>query len=236
MNIHWLQHVPFEGLGSIEGWAKSRGHQVRATRLYREERLPAIRELDWLVVMGGPMSVYEEQRYPWLVKEKRLIEEAIQAGKAVIGICLGAQLIAHVLGARVYAGRHKEIGWFPVFMSEEARKTKIFRDFPPEMEVFHWHGDTFDLPPGCVRVAGSSACPNQAFVFEERVVGLQFHLEMTREGAEDLISNCGNEVVEGGPFTQGVEAILACDARFLRINEGMERLLGALPVGQSCEA
>jgi GMP synthase (glutamine-hydrolysing) len=235
MNIHWLQHVSFEDLGSIEGWAKRRGHPVRASRLYCDDQVPEARELDWLIVMGGPMNVYEEQRYPWLVKEKRLIEEAIQAGKTVIGICLGAQLIAHVLGARVYAGKHKEIGWFPVFKSEEAQESKLFRGFPSEAEVFHWHGDTFDMPPRCVRIAGSSACHNQAFVFEERVVGLQFHLEMTRGGAERLISNCGDEMVEA-PFIQSGEAILSSDDRFIKINERMERLLDDLQLRQRCEA
>jgi GMP synthase-like glutamine amidotransferase len=227
MNIHWFQHVPFEGLGSIEHWAKRRGHQVSATRLYREDPLPDEQEVDGLIVMGGPMNIYEEDRYPWLLREKRFIEDAIKADKAVIGICLGAQLIADVLGAKVYTGRHKEIGWFPIYREREAQESKIFRDFPSEMEAFHWHGDTFDLPSGCIRIAESAVCKNQAFVYDERVVGLQFHLEITRQGAKELISNCRAEIVEAS-FIQSVEEMLSTDDRFIKANERMERLLDVL--------
>ena len=136
-----------------------------------------------MIVMGGPMNIYEEKKYPWLLREKCFIEDATKTGKVVIGICLGAQIIADVLGANVYAGEHKEIGWFPIFRTKEAGESIVFRDFPSELEVFHWHGDSFDLPSGCIRLAESAACPNQAFIYDERVVGLQFHLEVTRQGA-----------------------------------------------------
>lgn len=227
MNIHWLQHVPFEALGNIKTWAEQREHTVRATRLYRRDPFPNQEDLDWLIVMGGPMNTYEEEEYPWLLREKGFIEDTIKAGKVVIGICLGAQLIANVLGVTVYAGEHKEIGWFPIFKTKEAGDSKIFGDFPSEIEVFHWHGDTFHLPSGCMRIAESAACQNQAFIYDERVVGLQFHLEITRPGAEALISNCGEEIVEA-PYIQSIERILADDSRFTKVNERMVRLLDAL--------
>ncbi len=227
MNIHWFQHVPFEGLGSIESWAINRRHHIRSTRLYRQDPWPAIEEIDWLIVMGGPMNIYEDGKYPWLVEEKQFIKESIREGKTVIGICLGAQLIADVLGSKVYAGQHKEIGWFPVLKTKEAAKSKIFPDFPSEMTVFHWHGDTFALPPECIRIAESAACQNQAFVYEDRVIGLQFHLEITSQGAEALISNCGEELVEA-PFIQSADAILAGGANFLKVNKRMEQLLDTL--------
>lgn len=232
MNIHWIQHVPFEGIGSIGSWAMHRGHHIHSTRLYQQDSLPAMKEIDWLIVMGGPMNIYEEDKYPWLVEEKRFINESIQAGKTVIGICLGAQLIANVLGSKVYAGRHKEIGWFPVLKTGEAAKSPIFSDFPSEIKAFHWHGDTFELPPGCVRIAESAACRNQAYIFEDRVLGLQFHLEITKQGAEELISNCGNELIEK-PFIQRAENILKNEGDFVKINEEMERLLDRLAVARA---
>ena len=119
MNIHYLQHVPFEDLGSIKNWAKIRGHRVTATRFYRAEPLPFLDELDWLIIMGGPMNIYEEDKYPWLGHEKRFIEEVIKTDKVVLGICLGAQLIADVLGVRIYENIHKEIGWFPIQLTSE---------------------------------------------------------------------------------------------------------------------
>lgn len=227
MNIHWFQHVPFEGLGSIEAWARAGGHQITSTQFYTDNPLPSLNDVDWLIIMGGPMNVYEEERYPWLVKEKRFIGEAIEAGKIVLGICLGAQLIADVLGAKIYPNAYKEIGWFPIQKTEEAKRSRIFEALPSKIEVFHWHGDTFDLPAGAVRVARSAACENQAFIYNKRVVGLQFHLETTRQAAEQLIAHCANENVEG-PFIQTPDTMLSNERRFERINEVMRRLLDML--------
>mgnify|MGYP000849044073 CR=1 FL=1 len=179
MRIHALQHVPFEPPGSIEAWARHAGHALAITHLYRGDPLPAVEEPDLLVVLGGPMSVHDEARYPWLIDEKRFIERAIAAGRRVLGICLGAQLIAQVLGARVYANDEKEIGWFAVEATAAARTAAVFEGFPPRLLAFHWHGETFDIPAGAVHAARSAACAHQAFAFGDRVVGLQFHLETT---------------------------------------------------------
>ncbi|MBN1441715.1 MAG: type 1 glutamine amidotransferase, partial [Planctomycetes bacterium] len=146
MRIHHLQHVPFEGLGTIEEWARSRGHEISRTRLHAGDPLPAPREVDWIVVTGGPMSVQDEERHPWLRAEKRCIAEMIAEGKTVLGICLGAQLVADALGARVARNRHREIGWFPVELVAEASCTGLFRGFPQRLDAFHWHGDAFDIP------------------------------------------------------------------------------------------
>ena len=227
MNVHWLQHVPFEGLGCIEPWGKTRGHRITATRFYKEEPLPPVDCVDWLIVMGGPMNIYSEGKYPWLVREKRFIEEAIKRGKVVIGICLGAQLIADVLGAKIYANPHKEIGWFLIEKTVEATKSGLFSVCPAEMEVFHWHGDTFDLPTGAMRMARSVACENQAFVYDERVVGLQFHLEIMRQDVERIIENCANEIIEG-PFIQTPDLMLSEGRPFGEMNATMEGLLDQL--------
>ena len=175
--LHFLQHVPFEDLAQINVWASRENVSVFRTAFFMGEILPAIDQFDWLVIVGGPMSTYDEAQYPWLVKEKLFIERAISAGKKVFGLCLGAQLIAEVLDARVYKNSHKEIGWFEVFKTPEGEDSKVLVNFPDRFWALHWHGDTFDMPPDAVRIASSQACQNQAFEFGENVVGMQFHLE-----------------------------------------------------------
>lgn len=193
MRAHYFQHVPFEGLGSIEPWLKKKGYTINSTRFFEAFDLPDLRRTDLLVVMGGPMSVNDAEKYPWLTAEKQFIREAIDKGKPVLGICLGAQLIASALGARVYQNPVKEIGWFPV---EGIRPDdKAVFNFPASTEVFHWHGETFDLPPGAFQLARSEGCVNQAFQFGKSVIGLQFHLETTPEAAHDLVSNCRDELI-----------------------------------------
>ena len=153
MRAHYLQHVPFEGLGSIEPWLQNAGYKISNTQFFDSGVLPSINEIDFLVVMGGPMSVNDESENPWLVKEKRFIKSIIEGGKPVLGICLGAQLIANSMGGEVFSNPEKEIGWFPV-QAVEPESSSVFR-FPEETEVFHWHGETFSLPPGAVQIAKS---------------------------------------------------------------------------------
>lgn len=224
MRLHYFKHVPFEGLGSIEKWADGRTETITATRFYNGDMPPSTDAFDWLVIMGGPMNIYEEDRYPWLSIEKRCIRDAINRRKTVLGVCLGAQLIADALGSMVYPNEYKEIGWFPI-KKHAAIENNL--PFPDEIEVFHWHGDTFDLPPKSIRLAQSEACKNQAFIYGDRVVGLQFHLELTKEGVGDLIQNCAHELVEG-PYIQAPQAMLSCDFRFHQTNLIMERLLERL--------
>ena len=227
MNIHCLQHAPFEGLAGIETWAVARGHHITATRLHAGEPLPAPGRLDWLVVMGGPMNIYEEEKFPWLAAEKSFIKSVIEAGNVALGVCLGAQLIADVLGGPVRKNALKEIGWFPVRKTEAAARSRVCEALPAEFEAFHWHGDTFALPPGAVHVARSAACENQAFIHDERVVGLQFHLETTPASARLLAQHCADELV-AGPFIQTAGAMLANEQRFEQINQTMWKLLDRL--------
>jgi GMP synthase-like glutamine amidotransferase len=194
MNVHVLQHVPFEGLGSIESWLAARGARVHYTRFFDSPLLPDMADLDLIIVLGGPMSVNDEADLPWLKEEKRFISGAISAGKPVLGICLGAQLIASAVGARVYSGRQKEIGWFDI--ESTSNRPDLFQ-FPKTATVFHWHGETFDLPPGASRLARSAGCENQAFQIGSNVIGLQFHLETTPESAESIIAHCRNELIDG---------------------------------------
>jgi len=222
-----LQHVSFEGPGSIESWAAARGHELRTVALYADDPLPSVSHIDWLVVMGGPMSVHEEERHPWLAAEKHFIEAAIHDRKIVLGVCLGAQLIAVVLGARVHPNADKEIGWFPVARTEHAAHTRVGRALPVESVAFHWHGDTFELPHGAVHVARSEGCEHQAFVYEERVVGLQFHLETTPASARVLIEHCEAEIVPGR-YIQSAETMTADASRFTEANAVMERVLAAM--------
>lgn len=227
MNVHYLQHVPFEGLGSIEAWLKEQDHSITVTRLYQNEPLPSIENIDWLIVMGGPMSIEDHAIYPWLTAEKAFIKQALNQKKIVLGICLGAQLIADILGADITKNVFKEIGWFPIKTSEEAKASTIGTILPDQFEVFHWHGDTFDIPDRAIPLASSEACKNQGFMINERVIGLQFHLETTPESALDLTIHCKNELSRS-LYVQSAEKILSQPERYEKINHIMEAILGYL--------
>jgi GMP synthase-like glutamine amidotransferase len=221
MRIHCLQHVPFEGPAGIADWAEARGHELSVTRLYTGAAPPSPDAFDWLVVMGGPMGVHDEAEHPWLGAEKALLREAIASGKTIIGVCLGAQLLAEALGARVYRNAEKEIGWLPIELTGEGRASSLFGFLPGHIEVFHWHGDTFDAPPGAVHLARSQGCANQAFLWGERVLGLQFHVETTPESLRALVEHGADDIVPG-PYVQSAERMLAAS------REDFERINGAL--------
>lgn len=227
MRVHYLQHVPFESLGSIEGWLDGQQAKITRTRLYLGEALPNLNDFDWLIVMGGSMGVNDEDKFPWLANEKKLISETVSAKKPVLGICLGAQLLASALGARVYKNQYREIGWLPIEQTLAAKSHPIGQLLPEHQDVFHWHGDTFNLPEGAVHLARSVACENQCFAFGDRAVGLQFHLEMTAATAKSLISHCPEDLAEG-PYVQTANQMLENEAKFGQINQAMFNLLSHL--------
>jgi len=226
MRAHYLQHVPFEDLGSIEAWLQAAGYEITSTQLYEPGGFPRVEDIDLLVVMGGPMSVNDEQDYPWLAEEKKFIKNTINTGKPTLGICLGAQLIANSMGGEVFPNSVKEIGWFPI-QAVKSESDAVFQ-FPEEIDVFHWHGETFSLPPGAVQIAENKACKNQAFQIGANVIGLQFHLETTSDSAQAIVDNCRNELVEGEYIQTETGILSAPQERYNSINNLMDNVLGYL--------
>lgn len=223
MRAHYLQHVPFEGLGSIESWLLSEGYEISCTKLFESATFPAVEEIDLLIAMGGPMSVNDEAELPWLAEEKAFVRSAVESGKSVLGICLGAQLIANALGASVYPNSAKEIGWFPI-QPVPGMSPGLFQ-FPSSTEVFHWHGETFDLPPGATRIASSEVCENQAFQLGGAVIGLQFHLETTPESANNIVANCRDELIPSQYVQREEEILSASPEKYRSINRLMGDIL-----------
>lgn len=194
MRICCLKHVPFEGPAAIADWATSRGHSLQTVEVYLDDALPALESFDMLLIMGGPMNIYEHTAHPWLLAEKALIRNAIEGHKQVVGICLGGQLSADALNAPVTRGDQVEIGWFDIERSPDF-PTSV--DLPQQLRVYHWHGDTFAIPDGAQRIACSAACPNQGFIYQNRVLAWQCHLETTPVSLNALIANCGDELTDG---------------------------------------
>jgi GMP synthase-like glutamine amidotransferase len=206
MKIHYFQHVGFEDPAYILTWARKKGHSVTKTLLFAGEEPGTDFDYNMLVVMGGPMNVYEYDKYPWLAGEKKAVRAAIDQGKYVIGICLGAQLIADVLGAEVTKNAHKEIGWLPVVQTQEISLKKPFDALPRQYGAFHWHGDTFGVPAGATLQGSSAGCANQGFMRGETVIGLQYHIEATQKSVDALIDNCGDELAPA-PYVHPADKI-----------------------------
>ncbi|MFN3604144.1 MAG: type 1 glutamine amidotransferase [Leptonema sp. (in: bacteria)] len=184
MKFSYIQHVDFETPGAIINWCYKNQIQIDGYFLYKEDRFPQIEDYDVFVIMGGPMGVYDEARFPWLKKEKQFIEKLIHNNKRILGICLGAQLIANVLGAKVYKNTYKEIGWFTVNSTSYTKNHYQF--FPNKFVAFHWHGDTFELPMGAHHLFYNQATINQGFVYKENLWAFQFHLESTHNTIHNL--------------------------------------------------
>ncbi|WP_456434161.1 type 1 glutamine amidotransferase [Thermosulfuriphilus sp.] len=223
--LHYLQHVPFETPGLIIDWAKSAGFEISKTALYSGDGFPPLGEIDLLVVMGGPMGVHDDEAYPWLKEEKNFLSQALKERIPTLGICLGAQLLAAILGAGVRRNSYKEIGWFPVELTKAGRDHPLCQDIPDRFLAFHWHGDTFDIPAGGVHLARSEACENQAFLYEDYVLGLQFHLEVGPENVAALVEHCEHEITEA-PFIQSKEAILGEPDLYEQMRPVLYELLG----------
>jgi GMP synthase-like glutamine amidotransferase len=224
MKIHYLQHVPYEGLGCIQQWITSKKHELLSTKFFQNDSLPKPDDLDMLIIMGGPMSVNDESDYAWLKDEKKFIKQCIEKNKIVLGICLGAQLIADVLGSQIYKNEYKEIGWFPIRSTERTKKSDLFSFLPDELTVFHWHGETFDIPKGAAHLAESEGCKNQAFVLNGKVVGLQFHFEVTEDSLKEMVKNGKSELIKN-KFVHSETEILREKSYIRKNNEIMFKLL-----------
>ncbi|WP_322052558.1 glutamine amidotransferase [Paraburkholderia bannensis] len=188
-----IRHVYFEDLGSFERVLGDRGRPVRYVDV-GFARVGALNptSASLMVVLGGPINACDDARYPTLAPIAALIEKRIAAGLPTLGICLGAQLIARVLGARVYAADHKEIGWTPLTLTDAGRASPLRHVDGASTSMLHWHGDTFDLPPGATRLASTPLCENQAFAWGDNVLGLQCHPEVRADRFEPwLIGNAG---------------------------------------------
>jgi len=223
MKIYVAQHVPFEGVGAIADWAESRKVSLGVVRLFAGEKLPEQID-DGLIVMGGPMGIYDYEDHPWLVDEKKMIRSVLDAKRPVLGICLGAQLIADVLGARVFSGIQKEIGWFG--LERVAQWSEI--DFPSSCTVLHWHGDQFEVPEGAISFASSAVTLCQGFFLEDRVAALQFHLETTPESLEALIENSTSEFLQKEEWIQSPRELREGLVHLSALHPILFRLLDAL--------
>lgn len=224
MHIHSFHHVPSEGLGEIATWARRKGHTLSATHWYNGERAPSLDGIDWLIVMGGPMNIYEHRNHPWLVAEKEAIAQAVAAGKRVLGVCLGSQLLSDVLGGKVVQNPEIEIGWLPIRFEPAAA---ALAPFPAELTVLHWHGDTFSIPPGATLLASSAGCRHQGFAKGNRLVGLQFHIEVGPSDIRDFSDAEGD--LPQGRYVQTKETIQAEAAYHLpAAHTALEALLDAM--------
>ena len=202
MRIHCLQHLKNETLGNIGAWITRKGYRLTKTLLYQDPLFPDPEEFDLLLIMGGTMSVYQENEYLWLKPEKDFVREVIETGKPALGSCFGAQMLAEVLGGKVTRNAYKEIGWHRVrYIGEKIPSEIGSLKFPscmfPEFTGFMWHGDTFEVPAGATKLFESEACPNQGFIYNGNVLGLQFHSEADRSWVRNLIRDSGHELIPG---------------------------------------
>ncbi|MGB5325194.1 MAG: type 1 glutamine amidotransferase [Pseudomonadales bacterium] len=228
MKLLVLQHVPFEGPAAIKAWADSHGHPVTHHCCATDTDYPDPADFDCCIIMGGPMGVNDSLE--WMTREKAFIRDWLASHKFMLGVCLGAQLIAAELGASVRTHREREIGWFHVekITDAEAANNWIDAALPDKFEALHWHGDTFDIPAGARHLYRSAACDNQAFAVGERVVGLQFHLEFDRNTAERVAEACAGELAAPSAWVQSRDSLLDDHARFTRANALMHQLLDAM--------
>lgn len=202
-----IQHVSFEPPALIGDWLVENNLQHRLVKIYNHEPLPDHHQIDGLIVMGGPMNVYEENQYSWLKAEKDLVLKMIESGKKVLGVCLGSQLVSSALGFKVKRNSALEIGWFSVKIDSSALPTKYSSIFPDDFTSFHWHGDTFEIPDGAIHFASSEGCTNQGYLLNDNVMALQFHMEMTEKSVEELFENCAEDLLSESVFVQSAETI-----------------------------
>jgi len=225
MRIHTIIHAPFEQPGVIESWAHNQGYDLSATHTYKDEKLPDASLIDFLIVMGGPQSPLQLDKYPYLRNEITLTKQMIDQNKAVLGICLGAQIISESLGAKTERSPHREIGVYPIQLTKDGEHDPVFKNFPQSFDVMHWHNDMPGLPEGRALLAYSEGCPRQVIRYNDRVYGLQCHLEMTTELVKGMTEHCGDDL-KTGQFVQEYKSLLASDMS--EINKKMVVILDYL--------
>ena len=231
LRIHALYHVDFEELNHIKQWADNRGHRITVTRFYENDPLPAQDSFDWLIIMGGPMSIHDENDFPWLTDEKAFIQQSISDGKTVIGVCLGAQLIADSLGAKVAPSGIKEVGWLPIQLTKQGLAHPLLADLPRnEFTVFHWHGDGFECPKGATPIATSHAWANQGFIYQTPkhkelgtwVMGWQCHFEVTEKSMIDMVAHgqdyIQDAIIDYPDSVQSGNEIIALGDKYIKDN------------------
>ncbi|MGE4499567.1 MAG: type 1 glutamine amidotransferase [Hydrogenovibrio sp.] len=226
MNVVVLKHAPFERLGQIEVWLQAKSASVETVVLYEPNvRYPDLASTDLVIALGGPMSVNDEVNYPWLVAEKQYIRDVIEADIPLLGICLGGQLIATALGAKVTDNPEVEIGWHTV--SNVSDDATVFR-FPDELEIFNWHGETFALPEGAKRLIESKVCPNQGFQLGERIIGLQCHPEVTPRIIQEWVDEIGEQMTKGDYVQQPSVMLAEPEVKMLTVRPVLFDLLDYL--------
>jgi GMP synthase-like glutamine amidotransferase len=205
MRILVLQHEWNDGPGYLGEALERHGGSIDVVRLDRAEAMPDMAPYDMLLIMGGEMNVYQEDQHPWLADETHLIRRAVEADKAVLGVCLGGQLLAKALGARVHISGAHEMGLVPLALTDEGQADPFFAQLPAPAAV-EWHDDTFDIPTGAVRLASSAACANQAFRYGWRAYGLQFHPEVSPEMLTTWFAGFTKQPPDAAPFRSAVDA------------------------------
>lgn len=225
MKIHYIIHASFEMPGAIEEWVKQKKYRSTETHVYKGEKLPQIWEFDFLIIMGGPQSPLELDKYPYMRDEIALAQQAIANKKAVLGICLGAQIIAEALGVETQRSPNKEIGAYPIELTAEGLVDPLFKKFPQKFDVMHWHNDMPGIPAGARLLAKSEGCPQQAFAYGDRVYGLQFHMEINYALAKEMIEHCPNDL-QPNRFVYSANELLAID--YAPINDKMHIALNHL--------
>lgn len=223
MRIHILQHVYFEGPGYIADWAAKNQHILTFTKFDEAYTIPFPTAIDLLIVLGGPMSVSDTKKYPWICDERDYIYQMAKTGCKILGICFGAQMISSALGMEVFPNKVKEIGWFPI-CKDPGASLDLFNDFPDDLLAFHWHSDTFEIPGRAQRLFYSEACENQGFIMKRHIFALQFHWEVTSESVQQMLNYCGDDLDEG-KYVQSAEELLEKPEYFIRVNQHMEQLL-----------
>lgn len=222
MKIHAVLHASFETVGVIDDWAKDNGHSLTFTHSYSNEKLPTLQNFDFLIMMGGPQSPLQQNQYPFLTAEIKLIRQAINAHKLVFGFCLGAQLIGEALYAKTLKSPEKEVGVFPITLTQEGKTDPLFKSFQNSFDVIHWHNDMPGIPEGALLLASSAGCPNQAFRYKHHVYGFQFHMEINKDNAKSMCLHCPDDLAPS-KFTQTKELFLNSD--FTSINHKMKLIL-----------